>query len=193
MIRHWCDAVDDRNPVYTDAAYAAKSCHGGIVAPPAMLQAWSMRGLAPAEVRASRASASPIGVLRLAATDRGVVRIEFPRGSGSGFRGWLRRTLPDAQSVETLPALQQVQGELEAYFAGALERFETPLDLRGTGFQRDVWEALRRIPYGETRTYAEVAAEPPESVIERLHRASLEFSAGRKREDDMTLVALRAR
>jgi uncharacterized OB-fold protein/acyl dehydratase len=45
MIRHWCDAVGDANPVYTDPEAAAVSRHGGIVAPPAMLQAWTMRGL----------------------------------------------------------------------------------------------------------------------------------------------------
>lgn len=45
MIRHWCDAVEDMNPVYTDPAAAAESIHRGIVAPPTMLQAWSMRGL----------------------------------------------------------------------------------------------------------------------------------------------------
>jgi uncharacterized OB-fold protein/acyl dehydratase len=45
MIRHWCDAVGDANPVYTDPQAAAASAHGGIVAPPAMLQAWTMRGL----------------------------------------------------------------------------------------------------------------------------------------------------
>jgi uncharacterized OB-fold protein/acyl dehydratase len=45
MIRHWCDAVGDANPVYTDPEAAAASRHGGIVAPPAMLQAWTMRGL----------------------------------------------------------------------------------------------------------------------------------------------------
>jgi uncharacterized OB-fold protein/acyl dehydratase len=49
MIRHWCDAVDDRNPVYTDPEFAARSLHGGIVAPPCMLQAWTMRGLTPPE------------------------------------------------------------------------------------------------------------------------------------------------
>ena len=42
MIRHWVDALDDRNPVYLDEAFAATTRHGGIVAPPAMLQAWSM-------------------------------------------------------------------------------------------------------------------------------------------------------
>lgn len=61
MISHWCDAMDDRNPVYTDAEQAAASVHGGIVAPPAMLQAWIMNGLAPrpqdvvAEIKAAMA------------------------------------------------------------------------------------------------------------------------------------------
>ena len=45
MIRHWCDAMTDANPVYTDPDRAAKSIHGGIVAPPAMLNAWTMPGL----------------------------------------------------------------------------------------------------------------------------------------------------
>ena len=49
MIRHWCDAVDDRNPVYTDSAHAEQSVHGGIVAPPTMLMAWTMPGLRPPE------------------------------------------------------------------------------------------------------------------------------------------------
>ena len=42
MIRHWVDALDDRNPVYLDAERAARSRFGGIVAPPAMLQTWTM-------------------------------------------------------------------------------------------------------------------------------------------------------
>jgi acyl dehydratase len=45
MIRHWCDAMDDANPAYLDAAFAARSVHGAIVAPPAMLNAWTMPGL----------------------------------------------------------------------------------------------------------------------------------------------------
>jgi len=48
MIRHWCDAMGDRNPVYLDAQAAAKSVHGGLVAPPTMLQAWILRGIAMA-------------------------------------------------------------------------------------------------------------------------------------------------
>jgi 3-oxo-4,17-pregnadiene-20-carboxyl-CoA hydratase alpha subunit len=47
QIRQWCDAIDDRNPVYTDEVAAAASVHGGLVAPPTMLQAWTMQGLRP--------------------------------------------------------------------------------------------------------------------------------------------------
>lgn len=49
MIRHWCEAMGDRLPVYTDAGAAASSVHGGLVAPPTMMQAWIMRGVAMAE------------------------------------------------------------------------------------------------------------------------------------------------
>jgi acyl dehydratase len=45
LIRHWCDAMTDHNPVYTDPEFATRSIHGGIVAPPAMLNAWNMPGL----------------------------------------------------------------------------------------------------------------------------------------------------
>jgi uncharacterized OB-fold protein/acyl dehydratase len=51
MIRHWCDAVGDRNPVYTDPEFAAGSVHAGVVAPPTMLQAWTMPGLGPLPAR----------------------------------------------------------------------------------------------------------------------------------------------
>ncbi|MCY4272048.1 MAG: MaoC family dehydratase N-terminal domain-containing protein, partial [bacterium] len=47
MIRHWCDAMDDANPLYTDPAAARQGPHGEIVAPPAMLNAWNMTGLLP--------------------------------------------------------------------------------------------------------------------------------------------------
>ncbi|MFI7383670.1 methylated-DNA--[protein]-cysteine S-methyltransferase [Streptomyces sp. NPDC049813] len=48
--------------------------------------------------------------------------------------------------------------QLTAYFQGELTTFDLPLNLRGTPFQRRVWEELRHIPYGETRTYGELAA-----------------------------------
>ena len=47
MIRHWCEALGDANPVYTDEKFASWSVHGGVVAPPTMLQVWTMRGMQP--------------------------------------------------------------------------------------------------------------------------------------------------
>lgn len=49
--------------------------------------------------------------------------------------------------------------QLGAYFAGELSHFELQLDLRGTGFQQRVWQALRTIPYGETRSYRDIAEQ----------------------------------
>ncbi len=115
--------------------------------------------VAGAEKLATGQLETPIGLLRMAASSAGVVRIEFPRASGAGFAGWLRRAFPDAERVDSLPALQRLEGELSDYFAGKLERFEVELDLRGTEFQRGVWDALRGIPYGETRTYGDIAAQ----------------------------------
>lgn len=68
MIHHWCDAIGDRNRAYLDREFAAKSVHGGIIAPPAMLQAWTMRGLrsdTPEEAAAKRAAGGRKSVLQI--------------------------------------------------------------------------------------------------------------------------------
>ncbi|MFQ5514200.1 MAG: methylated-DNA--[protein]-cysteine S-methyltransferase [Myxococcota bacterium] len=109
------------------------------------------------EVVAIASLASPLGRLRLAVTREGVARLELPHSSGSGFRGWLQRHLPDAESVESLPLLERTAREFDEYFSGRRLCFDVPLDLRGTRFQLAVWSALREIPFGETRSYADVA------------------------------------
>jgi methylated-DNA-[protein]-cysteine S-methyltransferase len=58
---------------------------------------------------------------------------------------------------ESAPATAAVRGQLEEYFAGRRRKFTVRLDLRGTDFQKQCWEELLRIPYGETRSYAEIA------------------------------------
>jgi uncharacterized OB-fold protein/acyl dehydratase len=63
MIRHWCDAVGDTNPIYTDPAAAAASVHGQIVAPPTMLQAWTMKGLVPPPAEGGGAQEELMGLL----------------------------------------------------------------------------------------------------------------------------------
>jgi O-6-methylguanine DNA methyltransferase len=52
----------------------------------------------------------------------------------------------------------EAERQLRAYFAGQLRRFELPLDMRGTEFQLRVWRELENIPYGETRSYTQIAA-----------------------------------
>jgi methylated-DNA-[protein]-cysteine S-methyltransferase len=56
-------------------------------------------------------------------------------------------------------AFGDVEAQLDAYFAGELTEFDVPLAPAGSGFQLAVWAALTRIPYGETASYGEVAAE----------------------------------
>ncbi len=100
---------------------------------------------------------SPIGRLRLAATERGLVRLALAGGAGSSFAGWLRRSLPDGERVERMPLLEQAGRELDEYFAGGRREFGLALELRGTPFQLEVWRALSASPYGETRSYADMA------------------------------------
>ena len=63
----------------------------------------------------------------------------------------------DALEGET-PLILQCKKQLEEYFAGERKTFDLPLAPKGTAFQQKVWKALTEIPYGETRTYGEIAA-----------------------------------
>jgi methylated-DNA-[protein]-cysteine S-methyltransferase len=100
---------------------------------------------------------TPIGSMLCATTERGLAYVRLPRAGGWGFAGWLRRFAPGAElRTGFAPNRAAVQQILE-YLDGKRSAFELELDLRGTDFQRRVWEQLLAIPYGETRTYAELA------------------------------------
>jgi len=73
MIRHWTQAMGDANPVYTDAAAAAASVHEGLVAPPAMVQVWTMRGLRPAPDAGD--GADPLGLMTAVLDDAGFTSV----------------------------------------------------------------------------------------------------------------------
>lgn len=74
-------------------------------------------------------------------------------------RLWLPNALPDNRGRgEESPLLRAARTQLLEYLSGARRSFDLPLDPAGTDFQRSVWEALRAIPYGQTRTYGEIAA-----------------------------------
>jgi methylated-DNA-[protein]-cysteine S-methyltransferase len=102
---------------------------------------------------------SPLGPCFVMATENGVCWTGTP---GTGLEEGLLRTKRwltfdrIAQEEQVEPLRQAVQ-ELQQYFAGEKIAFSCPLDLQGTAFQISVWEALRDIPYGETRSYAEIA------------------------------------
>ena len=62
-----------------------------------------------------------------------------------------------AERVEDAAKLEPFIAQIRAYLHGTRERFDLPLDIGATAFQRRVWDALRRIPYGQTRSYTEIA------------------------------------
>ncbi|MEU3183514.1 methylated-DNA--[protein]-cysteine S-methyltransferase [Streptomyces sp. NPDC006923] len=92
---------------------------------------------------------SPYGPLTLVATDgvlSGLYMVDQRHRPGQETFGD-----PDSRPFG------EVRGQLGAYFEGELSEFDLPLRLDGTPFQRAVWEQLREIPYGETRSYGELA------------------------------------
>jgi O-6-methylguanine DNA methyltransferase len=102
--------------------------------------------------------------LLIASSARGLVAIQFILETGEQeARRRLAGAFPQAEFVESPETNRRAAEELEAYAAGDLQKFTVPLDLRGTGFHQVVWRALEEIPFGETRTYADIAlaAERP--------------------------------
>jgi len=100
---------------------------------------------------------SPIGMLRVASTSEGLVYVELPHASGRGMRGFLRRCLPGARVEEGYATNKPALTQIIEYIEGKRTEFDLDLDLRGTAFQLEVWTALRSIPYGQTRSYGDIA------------------------------------
>jgi methylated-DNA-[protein]-cysteine S-methyltransferase len=85
--------------------------------------------------------------LRLVASNLGLWAVQFePFGRAERERN-------DSHEL-----LREAANQLQAYFAGTLRQFDIPLDMLGTDFQKRVWRQLEEIPYGETRSYAQIAA-----------------------------------
>ena len=96
---------------------------------------------------------SPIGKLKLVASDKGLVAILWEQDSPRRVR--LGEITEDAQH----PVLVKTEEQLDEYFSGRRKAFSIPLDMRGTPFQTQVWQALLAIPFGETRTYGQLARQ----------------------------------
>ncbi len=97
---------------------------------------------------------SPLGTYIIVSSQQGVVCVEPEDGAGACFARWERDGI---QIQDSGKQNDTVADQLDAYFAGKLRRFSVPLNLRGTPFQRQVWEQLFKIPYGEIRSYGQIA------------------------------------
>ena len=96
---------------------------------------------------------SPIGVLKLVASWSGLAAVLWENDDPKRVR--IGPTSEGAADAILIEASRQ----LKAYFAGDLKVFTLRLDFRGTDFQRSVWEALLTIPFGETRSYSDIACQ----------------------------------
>ena len=94
---------------------------------------------------------SPIGKLKLVASDQGLVAVLWEKDSPRRVR------LGELVANDQHPVLVETEQQLREYFAGKRKTFSIALDMRGTRFQKDVWGALLAIPFGETRSYGELA------------------------------------
>ena len=96
---------------------------------------------------------SPVGELTLVASDSGLAAILWENDDPK--RVQLEPRVENADH----PVLVETERQLGEYFAGKRDQFTLPLHFNGTEFQRKVWHALTTIPYGETRSYAQIAVQ----------------------------------
>ena len=96
---------------------------------------------------------SPVGVLKLVASDAGLAAILWENDDPARVR------LGEVVRRDDHPILLETERQLRDYFGGRRKVFDLPLDFNGTEFQRKVWAALLTIPYGETRSYAQIASQ----------------------------------
>ncbi|MEP7244568.1 MAG: methylated-DNA--[protein]-cysteine S-methyltransferase [Gammaproteobacteria bacterium] len=101
----------------------------------------------------SKTTQFPVGALKLVASDEGLAAILWPDDNPRRVR--LSNVVEDASH----PVLLETERQLKEYFAGERKVFDVKLDFAGTPFQRKVWAALLTIPYGETRSYGQIARQ----------------------------------
>ena len=101
---------------------------------------------------------SPLGQLLVAATKHGICAVKIG-DRHQDLEDELRGEFPSAELRQDNPALGEWVSAVVEHLSGRLPNLNLPVDVRATAFQRSVWEYLRNIPYGETRTYQQIAAE----------------------------------
>ena len=98
---------------------------------------------------------SPIGVLAIVEEKSAITGLFFGKKKIPGCEP----TAPASGAEAETPLIKKTKTQLEEYFAGKRRSFDLPLCLIGTEFQCSVWEALKNIPYGQTRAYSDIAAD----------------------------------
>ena len=101
---------------------------------------------------------TPIGPIRFATSEKGLAHIALPHASGRGLGGWISSQAHAAKIREDADANHAASLQVIEYLEGERVVFELPLDLRGTEFQLAAFEEIATIPYGESRSYRELAA-----------------------------------
>jgi methylated-DNA-[protein]-cysteine S-methyltransferase len=96
---------------------------------------------------------SPVGKLKLVASDRGLAAVLWENDDPKRVR-----LSPHAESNEH-PVLRETERQLNEYFAGKRKNFSLKFDFTGTEFQKEVWRVLVTIPFGETRSYGQIARQ----------------------------------
>ncbi|NDF12721.1 MAG: methylated-DNA--[protein]-cysteine S-methyltransferase [Proteobacteria bacterium] len=96
---------------------------------------------------------SPVGELKLIASDNGLAAILWENDDPKRVR------VQATEASHHHPVLRETEKQLNEYFAGNRQKFSLPLDFHGTEFQKNVWKALLTIPFGETRSYADIAKQ----------------------------------
>ncbi len=111
---------------------------------------------------------TPVGIMLTAATPKGICLFEFMDVKDRLARqtNHLEKIYSSKLEEGESPFFTQLETELEEYFAGSRKTFDIPLDFKGTDFQEQSWNALLKIPYGETRSYQDqaIAINKPKAV-----------------------------
>jgi O-6-methylguanine DNA methyltransferase len=100
---------------------------------------------------------SKIGTIHVASSERGVCKISIPAQGKREFMGWIQKHCAGVEIVENASRNKLIIDELNRYFDRRLARFHSRLDPVGTEFQKKVWTHLRKIRYGTTISYKELA------------------------------------
>lgn len=103
---------------------------------------------------------TPVGEVIAGATSRGCCLFEFhDRGGFERIEARMKKRFHLEMREGSNALLARIELQAKEYFSGMRKDFDIPLDQMGTSFERSVWQALMKIPYGETRSYGELAAQ----------------------------------